>query len=250
MDMENTFVGKIANFGWRLLNNCIPTEAELYERAVTVVSHCYLCKGVDEKITHLLWDCSYATELRHWYWNLFNPVQAAGATTSFAKKYGADITVVVIDNNPRESLPQHDTKLSSIRWHLSEADDLRWVIIHEQCVSDFGITSFIEWPTSTPSTEVPIPPTAAEIYAKIVEKARVFQFLARLNPDFGYVRVHLLYKTPFPTPEEAHVYCFSDQSRRSPMPLISGIPSETFVMVVRCSLCLSGTTVSSFTNFT
>ncbi|KAF6151074.1 hypothetical protein GIB67_042409 [Kingdonia uniflora] len=54
--------------------------------------------------------------------------------------------------------------------------------------------SFIEWPASAPSDKVPIPPTAAEIYAKIVEKTR---------------------------------------SRRSPMPLISGIPSETSVMAIR-----------------
>ncbi|KAF6155895.1 hypothetical protein GIB67_039226 [Kingdonia uniflora] len=72
--------------------------------------------------------------------------------------------------------------------------------------------SFIEWPASTPSENVLTPPTAAEIYAKIVEKTRV---------------------THFPTLEEAHAYCLSDQSRRSPMPPISGIPSETYVRVVR-----------------
>ncbi|KAG0453234.1 hypothetical protein HPP92_025641 [Vanilla planifolia] len=45
---------------------------------------------------------------------------AAATTTSLAKKYGADITVVVIDDNPKESIPEHDTQLSSIRWHMSE----------------------------------------------------------------------------------------------------------------------------------
>ncbi|KAF6165553.1 hypothetical protein GIB67_006443 [Kingdonia uniflora] len=59
--------------------------------------------------------------------------------------------------------------------------------------------SFIEWPASAPTEKVSIPPTAAEIYAKIVEKTRVFQFLAGLNPDFEYARVHLLDRTPFPT---------------------------------------------------
>ncbi|KAF6146720.1 hypothetical protein GIB67_009006 [Kingdonia uniflora] len=93
--------------------------------------------------------------------------------------------------------------------------------------------SFIEWPTSAPSEKVPIPPTAAEIYAKIVEKTRVFQFLAGFNPDFKYARVHLLDMTHFPTLEEVHAYCLSDQSRRSPMSPISGIPSETYAMVVR-----------------
>ncbi|KAF6150845.1 hypothetical protein GIB67_020928, partial [Kingdonia uniflora] len=86
---------------------------------------------------------------------------------------------------------------------------------------------------SAPSEKVRIPPTAAEIYAKIMEKTRVFQFLAGLNPNFEYVRVHLLDRTHFPTLEMAHAYCLSDQSRRSPMPHISRIPSETSVMVVR-----------------
>ncbi|KAF6140655.1 hypothetical protein GIB67_013948 [Kingdonia uniflora] len=93
--------------------------------------------------------------------------------------------------------------------------------------------SFIKWPASAPSEKVIILPTAAEIYAKIVKKTRVFQFLAGLNPDFDYARVHLLDRTHFPTLEEAYTYCLSDQSRRSPMPPISGIPSETFVMAIR-----------------
>ncbi|KAF6173029.1 hypothetical protein GIB67_006405 [Kingdonia uniflora] len=67
--------------------------------------------------------------------------------------------------------------------------------------------SFIEWPASAQSENIPIPPTAAEIYAKIVEKTWVFQFLAGLNPDFEYARVHLLDMTHFPTLEEAHTYC-------------------------------------------
>ncbi|XP_009395380.2 uncharacterized protein LOC103980651 [Musa acuminata AAA Group] len=46
--------------------------------------------------------------------------QAAATTTALAKKYGANITVVVIDDKPKESIPEHDAQLSSIRWHLSE----------------------------------------------------------------------------------------------------------------------------------
>ncbi|KAF6138326.1 hypothetical protein GIB67_001555 [Kingdonia uniflora] len=83
--------------------------------------------------------------------------------------------------------------------------------------------SFIEWQSSAPSENVPIPPTAVEIYAKIVEKTGV-SVSCRLNPDFKYARVHLLDKTSFPTLEEAHAYCLFDQSRRSLMPPISGIP--------------------------
>ncbi|QCD82100.1 Rossmann-like alpha/beta/alpha sandwich fold [Vigna unguiculata] len=46
--------------------------------------------------------------------------QAIATTSALAKKYGADITVVVIDEQQKESLPEHEAQLSSIRWHLSE----------------------------------------------------------------------------------------------------------------------------------
>lgn len=46
--------------------------------------------------------------------------QAAATITSLAKTYGAEITVVVIDEKEKESFPEHETQLSSIRWHLSE----------------------------------------------------------------------------------------------------------------------------------
>ncbi|XP_021721376.1 uncharacterized protein LOC110688935 [Chenopodium quinoa] len=46
--------------------------------------------------------------------------QAAATTAALAKKYGADITVVVIDDKSKESHPEHETQLGSIRWHLSE----------------------------------------------------------------------------------------------------------------------------------
>ncbi|XP_031403048.1 uncharacterized protein LOC116212528 isoform X2 [Punica granatum] len=46
--------------------------------------------------------------------------QAVATTAALAKKYGADITVVVIDERQKESLPEHENQLSSVRWHLSE----------------------------------------------------------------------------------------------------------------------------------
>ncbi|XP_044983558.1 uncharacterized protein LOC123450294 [Hordeum vulgare subsp. vulgare] len=42
------------------------------------------------------------------------------AAATLAKKYGASITVVVIDDKPKESFPEHDTQMSSIRLHLFE----------------------------------------------------------------------------------------------------------------------------------
>jgi len=47
-------------------------------------------------------------------------IQAVATTAALAKKYGADITVVVIDGKQKESLPEHEAQLTSIRWHLSE----------------------------------------------------------------------------------------------------------------------------------
>ncbi|XVF62227.1 hypothetical protein PTKIN_Ptkin08bG0200400 [Pterospermum kingtungense] len=46
--------------------------------------------------------------------------QAAATTASLAKNYGADITVVVIDEKEKEALPEHETQLASVRWHLSQ----------------------------------------------------------------------------------------------------------------------------------
>ncbi|KAF6169424.1 hypothetical protein GIB67_021427 [Kingdonia uniflora] len=109
---------------------------------------------------------------------------------------------------------------------------LYWVIeIIRRAMTVFRKLRIPFSPSSAPSEKVHIPPTAAKIYAK--EKTRVFKFLAGLNPDFEYACVHLLDKTPFPILEEAHAYCLSDQSRRSPMPPISGILSETSAMAIR-----------------
>ncbi|XP_022739554.1 uncharacterized protein LOC111291797 isoform X1 [Durio zibethinus] len=46
--------------------------------------------------------------------------QAAATTAALAKKNGADITVVVIDEKQKEALPEHEAQLASIRWHLSQ----------------------------------------------------------------------------------------------------------------------------------
>jgi hypothetical protein len=46
--------------------------------------------------------------------------QAAASTTALATKFGADITVVVIDDEKSESQEDHDTRMKNIRWHLAE----------------------------------------------------------------------------------------------------------------------------------
>lgn len=46
--------------------------------------------------------------------------QATAATTTLAKKYGAEITVVVIDEDAKESISDHELRMDNIRWHLAE----------------------------------------------------------------------------------------------------------------------------------
>ncbi|MBA0590345.1 hypothetical protein Gorai_019057, partial [Gossypium raimondii] len=54
--------------------------------------------------------------------------QAAATTAALAKNYGADITVVVIDEKQKEELPEHGTQLSSIRWRLSQGSKATAII--------------------------------------------------------------------------------------------------------------------------
>ncbi|KAF6142772.1 hypothetical protein GIB67_023254, partial [Kingdonia uniflora] len=127
-----------------------------------------------------------------------------------------------------KELAESDPKYA--KWFSYDSMVKTWLINSMQPTISAG---FNEWPTSTSSEKVPTLPTAAEIYAKIVEKTWVFQFLAGLNLDFEYARVHLLNMTHFPTLKEANTYCLFCQSRWLPMPLISGFPSETSAMAVR-----------------
>lgn len=46
--------------------------------------------------------------------------QALETTTKLAKRYQSDITVVVIDESEKEQIADHDTRIKTIRWHLSE----------------------------------------------------------------------------------------------------------------------------------
>ncbi|KAI3919859.1 hypothetical protein MKW98_001115 [Papaver atlanticum] len=57
--------------------------------------------------------------------------QAAATTAALANKYGSDITVLVIAEKPKESLPEYETQLSSIRWHLSEGGFQEFCLIEQ-----------------------------------------------------------------------------------------------------------------------
>ncbi|KAF6160207.1 hypothetical protein GIB67_016643 [Kingdonia uniflora] len=161
-------------------------------------------------------DCDYANEMLQWENEGEKDVRLA--ISANRQEQEKEIDKEKDNNDDKEISEKIDNLASSLSGYSNFGDVL--------CETS------IEWPASVPSEKVPIPPTAAEIYAKIVEKTRVFQFLAGLNPDFEYARVHLLDRTSFPTLEEAQAYCLSDQSRRSPMPPISGIPSETSAMAI------------------
>ncbi|KAF6146571.1 hypothetical protein GIB67_008857 [Kingdonia uniflora] len=66
-----------------------------------------------------------------------------------------------------QTLGMHYARLRSSWEELSHYDSfIEWPASAELSHYD----SFIEWPASAPSENIPIPPTAAEIYVKIVEK--------------------------------------------------------------------------------
>ncbi|KAF6136038.1 hypothetical protein GIB67_006930 [Kingdonia uniflora] len=100
--------------------------------------------------------------------------------------------------------------MKRFRWRNLALLILFFTVCGARELSHYDIDSFIEWPAGAPSENVPTPPMAAEIYAKIMVKTRVFQFLIGLNLDFEFEQVDLLDRTPFPTLEEAYTYCLFD----------------------------------------
>lgn len=46
--------------------------------------------------------------------------QAVAVTASVAKKFGANITVVVIDENEKDQIEEHDLRIRNLRWHLGQ----------------------------------------------------------------------------------------------------------------------------------
>ncbi|KAL6529948.1 hypothetical protein OROMI_028593 [Orobanche minor] len=46
--------------------------------------------------------------------------QATTTAAALAKKYGAEITVIVIDEKEKGTVTEHEAQIASIRWHLSE----------------------------------------------------------------------------------------------------------------------------------
>ncbi|XP_075079811.1 uncharacterized protein LOC142165075 [Nicotiana tabacum] len=46
----------------------------------------------------------------------------------------------------------------------------------------------------------------AVLFQKLVEKERIYDFLAGLNPEYDQIRVQVLGKVPFPSLEDAYSY--------------------------------------------
>ncbi|GAV86514.1 UBN2_3 domain-containing protein [Cephalotus follicularis] len=70
-------------------------------------------------------------------------------------------------------------------------------------------------------THRPSIPTELVTFQKDIEKERVYDFLAGLNPDYDKVRVQVLCKDPFPTLEEAYnLIQHEERHRNSMMPVV------------------------------
>ncbi|KAL6224455.1 hypothetical protein ACLB2K_003310 [Fragaria x ananassa] len=91
-----------------------------------------LSSGIGRRLSHFHAPASLAAEAFTHFKHVLLPItdrnpylsegtrQAIATSAALANKYGADITVVVIDEKQKESIPGHETQLSTIRWHLSE----------------------------------------------------------------------------------------------------------------------------------
>ncbi|KAF5445530.1 hypothetical protein F2P56_034576 [Juglans regia] len=49
--------GVVKNFLWKALNNCLPTNENLYRRKVVKKPVCPICLREDETVCHVLWSC-------------------------------------------------------------------------------------------------------------------------------------------------------------------------------------------------
>lgn len=59
--------------------------------------------------------------------------------------------------------------------------------------------------------------TDSKKFKKLVEKERVYDFLAGLNLGYDPVQIQILEKDPFPTLMQAYSYVQGEESRRNPM---------------------------------
>lgn len=57
--MENRYSPKIKVFMWRLARDIIPTKHNLSKKGVAVEGGCYMCRGGDETVQHLFFNCPF-----------------------------------------------------------------------------------------------------------------------------------------------------------------------------------------------
>ncbi|GAV68282.1 hypothetical protein CFOL_v3_11785, partial [Cephalotus follicularis] len=82
-------------------------------------------------------------------------------------------------------------------------------------------------------THRPSIPTELITFQKDIEKERVYDFLAGLNPDYDQVRVQVLGRDPFPTLEEAYNLIQHEERRRTSMMPSVQLDWSTLVTVSR-----------------
>ncbi|GAV72596.1 UBN2_3 domain-containing protein, partial [Cephalotus follicularis] len=89
-------------------------------------------------------------------------------------------------------------------------------------------------------THRPSNPTELITFQKDIEKEKVYDFLARLNPDYDQVRVQVLGRDLFPTLEEAYNLIQHEEHRRTSMMLSVQPDRSALVTVSRPPTTTSG----------
>ena len=73
----------------------------------------------------------------------------------------------------------------------------------------------------------------ATVFHKLIEKERVYDFLAGLNDVFDQIGIQVLGRDPFPSLRQAYIYVLQEESRRNAMLL--AISNERAGMLVDLS---------------
>ncbi|KAF9603189.1 hypothetical protein IFM89_034522 [Coptis chinensis] len=57
---------RVANNGWKLVQNCAATQEMVRTKGIHLASRCVVCQNVTEDLNHLLWSCPFTKQL--WLW--------------------------------------------------------------------------------------------------------------------------------------------------------------------------------------
>ncbi|XP_026445436.1 uncharacterized protein LOC113346045 [Papaver somniferum] len=63
----------LAAQNWKLVREACATQDKIRIRSrVNLANKCYLCKSDEESLEHILWSCSFATQIRQWILGIFS----------------------------------------------------------------------------------------------------------------------------------------------------------------------------------